>query len=486
MNLKFDFDEKKNVGLLSGDFFENVRQAFSVYNEAHKFARYRGGFAPKRKYVITPAGRFDPCMYYEIRKYLKESQYNVKVFKTDKFTDNIHPSYSITNIPSLSLPLRDYQRDIVDICLRVGRGVIVLATAGGKTLTIASLIESIHNRDKKLKCLLVVPDLMLVNQTSADFLEYNVSFMHSKWTGSHAVNLDSNVIVANAGILQSDKSDLKWLKDVDLLIVDEVHKLRKNNKINKILKSIPTPNRFGFTGTLPEEQIDQWNIVGKIGPILFEKNSYQLRQEKHIANVKVQVLKLDYGEDKPKAVNRDLTDPGKKYRNELKFLINNKFRNDTITSLCTNVDNNTLVMVDYINHGEVLYDLLSKRCPGKEVFFIRGDVAVEERDRVKKLMEKKKNVICIAISKIFSTGISIKNLHYIIFSSGGKAKIKIIQSIGRGLRLHKDKVNVIIIDLADQLHYGYRHMKKRLFHYKSENINYGIKKITNNRKETKD
>lgn len=483
MNLTFDYDDKRNVGLISGDLFEQVRQAFSVYNEAHKFARYRGGFAPKRRYIITPTGRFDPCMYYEIRKYLKESQYNVSIHKTEKFTDNIRPAYSISSIPDLALPLRDYQRDIVNVCLRMGRGVVVLATAGGKTLTIASLIESVYQRFNKLKCLVLVPDLMLVNQTSGDFQEYNVSFHHSKWTGNHPVNLNSNVIIANAGILQSDKSDVSWLKDVDLLIVDEVHKLRKNNKINKILKTVKTPNRFGFTGTLPEEQIDQWNIIGKIGPILFEKNSYQLRQEKHIANVKVQVLKIDYGDEQPKAVNRDFSDPGKKYRNELDFIINNKFRNNTITSLCNNVDNNALVMVDYINHGEVLYDILTKRCPDKEVFFIRGDVAVEDRDKVKRLMEKKKNVVCIAISKIFSTGISIKNLHYIIFSSGGKAKIKIIQSIGRGLRLHKDKINVIIIDLADQLHYGYKHMKKRLFHYKAENINYGIKKITNSKKE---
>ena len=78
----------------------------------------------------------------EIRKYLKESQYNISVHKTDKFVDNIHPAYSITDIPALSLDLRDYQRDIVKVCLRMGRGVVVLATAGGKTLTIASLIES--------------------------------------------------------------------------------------------------------------------------------------------------------------------------------------------------------------------------------------------------------------------------------------------------------------------------------------------------------
>ena len=113
----------------------------------------------------------------------------------------------------------------------------------------------------------------------------------------------------------------------------------------------------------------------------------------------------------------------------------------------------------------------------KQVFFIRGEVAIDEREKVKKLMENTTNVVCIAISKIFSTGINIKNLHYIVFAGGGKAKIKIIQSIGRGLRLHKDKTGVIIIDIADMLHYSNQHYTKRLKLYKNEKIDYGIKRI---------
>ena len=65
-----------------------------------------------------------------------------------------------------------------------------------------------------------------------------------------------------------------------------------------------------------------------------------------------------------------------------------------------------------------------------------------------------------------------------VFAGGGKAKVKIIQSIGRGLRLHKDKKGVIIIDMADMLHYSHQHYMKRLNLYKQEKINYGIKKIT--------
>jgi superfamily II DNA or RNA helicase len=86
-------------------------------------------------------------------------------------------------------------------------------------------------------------------------------------------------------------------------------------------------------------------------------------------------------------------------------------------------------------------------------------------------------VVVVAISKIFSTGINIKNLHYIIFSCGGKAKIKIIQSIGRGLRLHKDKDKLIIFDIADEFKYSTAHMEKRIALYEKEKIKYSIKEV---------
>ncbi len=87
-------------------------------------------------------------------------------------------------------------------------------------------------------------------------------------------------------------------------------------------------------------------------------------------------------------------------------------------------------------------------------------------------METNSNVICIAMSSIFSTGINIKNIHMIMFASGGKSFIRTIQSIGRGLRLHESKNKLIIIDLADKLKYGTRHSDKRKEIYKSEKINF--------------
>jgi len=484
--INFSYDAKKQLGVLKGDLVEEIRENFSVKNEAAFFMRRYGRFAPQRTYTITPTGKFEPGLYFEIYKYLKQTEYKDPIETDNEFLDIIMPSrkwqssHKFTkDIVPLALPLRDYQEEIVKKAYSIGRGTIVLATAGGKTLTAASLLTKLFVLHGSLfKCLYIVPDLGLVEQTSADFVSYNVPFTVRKWTGSHALETDTlfpaNVVVANLGILQSKNTDLSWIEDIDVLIVDEVHKIRRGNEVNKILKKIKTPCRFGFTGTMPEGMLDQWNIIGKIGPVIYEKSSYELRLEKYISGVAVQIIELEYSpDDRPRQV-----DNINKYREEVTFLMRNKFRNDVISKLTCKLNNNALVLVDYIEHGELLTAAIKEVCPSKKIYFIRGEVEVEERDKVRKLMEECNDVVVIAISKIFSTGINIKNLHYIVFACGGKAKVKIIQSVGRGLRLHINKDKLIIFDINDNLHYSRLHSEKRLKLYEKENIQTSSKKIT--------
>jgi len=482
----FELDKNKKNGVVSGDHLNEIREHFSVRNEGARFARLRGRFIPSRTYAITPGGRVDPCLFYEITKFLLQSNYCTQdqIRASREFLDNIlpgpstyHKNIGYTNQPydNLSLKLYDYQRAIVSKCLDSGRGVIVLATAGGKTLTMASLLSNFFLLNKKFKCLLIVPDLGLATQTFNDFKTYGVPFFINKWTGSDHLDTSANVVIANLGILQSEKSDLTWIENIDILIIDEIHKARRGNQVNNIIKNIKTPIRFGFTGTMPEDKLDQWNIIGKIGPIIYERNSFQLRTEKFISNVIANVLELNYLSSP--TVEKETLHPTEKYRKELEFLFENSFRNNTIATLSNNAPNNVLILIDYIKHGEILFEKLTKVCNRKKVFFIRGEVEIEDREKVRQLMEKSNNVVCIAISKIFSTGVNIKNLHFIVFGGGGKAKVKTIQSIGRGLRLHEKKDKLYLIDIADQFTYGKRHQLKRQTLYEIERIPYQVKKI---------
>lgn len=476
--ISFNYDSAKKQGILSGDLFEEIREKFSVKNESAAFIRNYRRYIPQRTYAITPTGRFDIGLYFEIRKFIISLQYVDKIHTDDILLEQLLPSKKLwtkdkENIP-LKLELRDYQTEIVNICYNTGRGTVVLATAGGKTLVIASLLSNAFHETPRAKCLIIVPDLGLVNQTFSDFKNYNVGFTVSKFTGNNPLDLTANTIIANLGILQSKNTNLEWLSQINYLVIDEVHKIRRGNEVNKIIKKITTPFKFGFTGTLPENELDQWNIIGKIGPILYEKNSYELRLESFVSNVLIQVLKIVY---KQKIENKQTSGITDRFRAEQKFIINNVFRNKVISKVIDNLKNNSLILIDFIEHGEVLTQTLKSNCKDKDIFFIRGEVDVEERDKIKNLMEEKNNICVVAISKIFSTGINIKNLHYIIFAGGGKAKVKIIQSIGRGLRLHQDKEKLIIFDIADQLYYGKQHNEKRIKLYEKETIKVNTKTI---------
>lgn len=469
--IKIILDKNKNKGVYIGDYFNETRTFFSVKNEAAKFAaKFGRRFIPSRLHAITPTGRFDPCLYFEIQKFLNEYYPNERIDVQRELVEAIVPGKfsqiynNIKELKELKLPLRDYQKDTVWKCIKSGRGVVVLATGGGKTLIIATLIETLFHNKAFKKALIIVPNLGLVEQTYNDFIDYGAGFTSSKWTGNNNLNPNTNIIIANLGILQSKKTDLSILQDVDLLLIDEVHTSRKGNQINKLIENIKTNHKYGFTGTLPEDRLDQWNIIGKIGPIVIEKTSYELRQQKVISPATALVLELGY---KTKPL---ITGQVNKYKEELEFLFTNKFRNKIILNFTKRVNKNTLILVDYIKHGEEIFNILKTNID-KKVYFVQGSVELEDRERIKKIMEYKDNVVCVAISKIFSTGINIKNLHYIMFAGGGKAKIKILQSIGRGLRQHHNKKQLYIVDIADQLQYGIRHYRKRLEFYEQENIN---------------
>jgi len=192
------------------------------------------------KYVITPGGKFDVGLTFEIAKFVRKELPGEEITYDDSILSQLKPQISNTDL-ELSLPLRDYQKEIVDTCFKFGRGTVVLATAGGKTLVMANLLERLYKatKDKPTwKVLLMVPDLGLVNETYNDFKKYGCSFQYGKWTGNSPVNLGDNVIIANLGILQSGCSDIEWIKYIDVLIVMKFIKSGAKIRLIKYLKPL--------------------------------------------------------------------------------------------------------------------------------------------------------------------------------------------------------------------------------------------------------
>ena len=480
MKVSFEYDLKRKEVKIVSDYLSNIKERFSVKNPGARFNRY-SRFIPQRIYAITPQGYCGIGLVPEIVKFLNSQTIPFQIIMNAELeTVFKQMQFQVFNIKQLQseYQLRDYQEEAVNKALSTGYGVIELATGGGKTFIIANLVYTVTQcMNKGERVLIIVPDIGLVEQTYKDFISYNFPMdIVTKWSGNNEINTDAQVIIANMGILQSEKSDLTWFKEVGMLIVDECHKLRRGNKVNKLIDKIPTLRRFGFTGTLPESDIDTWNINNFIGPVIFKRTTTNLRDAaggEYIANAQALAIHLEYGA-KP---DYTAVAASQRYLTELDFIHTNRFRYVVVKNIVNKLKNNCLLLVDHIVHGDNMFKELST-LEGKQVYFIQGSVEVEERRKIQQLMETHDNVVCIAISKIFSTGISIKNIHYIMFAAGGKSKIKTLQSIGRGLRVHENKNVLTIIDLVDELIYGSKHFDKRKEFYDLEKIQVSNKTIT--------
>jgi len=471
--IKMHYDTKARKGQIICDpaQLSLVRGKFSVKNENAKFAKKFNRKIPDRKHAIDNVGRFDFGLYKEILQFLIDNQF-INIEYTPEFTDALRCGISVDTVYNgFKYPHRDFQLEMVTLALKYGRGTLKSATGSGKSFCIASIIENFwRNRtNKTFKCFISVPGTSLVSQLQNDFAEYGVAFSYSGWTGKDELQ-NTEVVICNNQNLASKFDDNKWILDVDLLIVDECHGVKTGSELTKIISKIKTPNKFGLTGTFPRDQFDTWKIIGTFGPVLYVKTSKELRDENVLTDVAVKMIRFKHPKKSiPKRIKRTDKSPTEDYLAELSYIYNNESRNNFIKKIVSKLPNNTLVLVNHLEHAELLNILLST-ITDKKTFLIKGDVEVSDRNCVIQELETNSNIVCVAMSSIFATGINIKNLHNIVFASGGKSFIRIIQGIGRGLRLHNSKQKLAVIDLSDNIHYSMDHAELRKQYYEDEQL----------------
>jgi len=464
---------KNKGGLLqcSPHIFKLIREKFSVPNPSYQMRR----FSPRR-YIITPSGAFEIGLWGEIEHYISSMNIPVDIQMSTEFKEQYKPSfkkYEIQNIEGYTY--YDHQQNTIREFLDHGRGNGILATSSGKSILIGGLVKTILHYNPTYKFIIIVPNTSLLNQLYNSFVdEFDMNII-SRWGDGYTPDWDSSVIIANSQILISDiTKTVHLLKNFDVVIVDEVHRLgEKKNQINKVVYNITTPHKFGLTGTLPDNFMAAWNVIGKIGPILYEESSYKIRQKGTASEVEIKIILCQHSTspDKP-----DSKEPVAKYNKEREFLYKHVIRNNIIKKIVEKTPKNILILVDLIEHGNILESLMST-VENKQVFFVQGETDTTIRQEITDNMEKLDNIVCIAMSQIFSTGISVNNLPCVIFCSIGKSTVKISQAIGRSMRLHKNKDKAIIYDIADTTEYSQDHLRDRLTLYRKEKYSYTIKPI---------
>ena len=364
---------------------------------------------------------------------------------------------------------REYQVEGVSDALKHNRRLLISPTASGKSLMIYAIVRYFVERQQNT--LIVVPTTSLVEQMYKDFADYGWdvgSFCHKIYAGKER-ETDSQVIITTWQSIY--KLPRKYFERFSVVIGDEAHQFKSKSLISIMTKLHKAKYRFGFTGTLDGTQTHKWVLEGLFGPSYKIIKTDELMKKGHVAKLDINVLLLKHPATKFET-----------FEDEVQYIINHEQRNKFIRNLALDLKGNTLILYSRVEtHGRVLYDMINSNVlEQREVFFVHGGVAAEDRENVREITEKEDNAIIIASYGTFSTGINIKNLHNVIFASPSKSRIRNLQSIGRVLRKGSNKTKATLYDIADDISYKTRrnytlnHLVERIKIYNEENFNYDI------------
>jgi len=234
-------------------------------------------------------------------------------------------------------------------------------------------------------------------------------------------------------------------------------------------KATEAEYRFGTTGTLDGTQTHELVLQGLFGKIFNVTTTKALQDNDTLAQLDIKRIILDYGEEERRNFGT------KTYQEEIEWIVGNEKRNKFVTNLACDQKGNTLVLFNYVEkHGKPLFESInSKVDENRKVFFVSGQVATSDREAIRGIVEKQKNAIIVASLGTFSTGINIRNLHNIIFASPSKSQIRVLQSIGRGLRKSDNNEPTTLYDVIDNLgkNFAMLHSDERLRIYQKEMFN---------------
>jgi len=362
--------------------------------------------------------------------------------------------------------LRDYQVEVINNFLSNPQALQEVATGAGKTIITATLSKI---TEKYGRSLVVVPNKSLVTQTEEDYincgLDVGVYFGDRKELGrTHTICTwqSLNILDKKTKDGSAVLSLAEFLEDVSTVIVDEVHQAKAEVLKNLLTRNLRNaPIRWGLTGTIPKEKFEFESIHASLGPVIGNITAKELQDKGVLSNCHVNVVQLI---DTVAHTN---------YQEELKYLVTNKDRIDYIGKLLNTISQsgNTLILVDRISAGELLQQLIPNSV------FVKGDVKLKNRKEAYDEINEGTNHVVIATYGVASVGINIPRIFNLVLIEPGKSFVRVIQSIGRGVRKAKDKDFVQIWDLTSTCKFAKRHLTQRKKFYKEAEYPFTIEKV---------
>jgi superfamily II DNA or RNA helicase len=391
--------------------------------------------------------------------------FSMPQIKEDTFASRLWPVGHVA--AGQPIILRDYQVEVVNRFLSNPTCLQALATGSGKTLMTAAMSLCVEPHGRSI---VIVPNKSLVGQTEADYvnlgLDVGVYFGDRKeYNKKHTIctwqSLNNMMKKTNTG--DAEVTIQEFIEGVVCVIVDETH-VAKAAALRELLGGPMShiPLRWGLTGTVPKDPYEFMCIKVSLGEVVGQLAASDLQEQGVLANCHVNVLQLeDHAEFK-------------EYQSELKYLLENVERTEFIAKTIVDIKQtgNTLVLVDRIGAGKLLASMIP------DAVFVSGVTKGADRKEQYDEVATATNKVLIATYGVAAVGINIVKIHNLVMIEPGKSFVRVIQSIGRGLRKGFDKDRVDIWDITSTCKFAKRHLTKRKVFYKDAKYDFTVKRVT--------
>jgi len=406
--------------------------------------------------LVSHLDDFDKKRNYKI-DYVESAQYGNPNVTNDIPAKNIMEFIKTLKLTLGGKPIEiyDYQFNAVCHGLKNKNAVMISPTGSGKSLiqyVLARYYLSMLNDYKgSKKVLIIVPTTSLVEQMYDDFRDYGMlveNGCHRIYSGKDKDNITAGIVVSTWQSIY--KLPKKWFEQFGMVIGDETHLFKAKSLSSIITKLTEAEYRIGVSGTLDGSLVNELVLQGHFGPIYKVTKTKELQKRKVLSNINISVLSLEY----PPEIRKSLVKT--EYQKEIDFIVTNKTRLKFVKNLAKSLKGNTLVLFQFVEkHGKPLHEQIKDSVDTqRKVFFVYGGVDAKDRELIRKIVETQSDAIIVASYQTFGTGINIKNIHNIILASPSKSQIRVLQSIGRGLRISDNKEPLQLYDICDDMHWG--------------------------------
>lgn len=455
-----------------------LREFFSFFVPGYRFMpAYRNRiWDGKIRLFNQTTGEIPAGLFPQILAFAESREYELEIDDSEYGNPNegntINADFMMKFVEALKLPfkIRDYQFDAVCHGIQRKNAILLSPTGSGKSLIIYVLMRYLLSSFEDKNILVIVPTTSLVEQMYNDFKTYGYDVeknCHRIYSGKDK-NTSKRVIISTWQSIY--KFPQSWFERFGSVFGDECHGFKSRSLTSIMNKCIEAEYRFGTTGTLDGAQTHELVLQGLFGKIHRVTSTRQLQDDDTLAKLEIRRIILQHKEDIRKTFGKQT------YQDELQYVVSHKSRNKFIRNLTLDLKGNTLVLYNYVEkHGKPLYALIKEKADeDRKIFFVSGNTAATDREAIRAIVEKQKDSVIVASLGTFSTGINIRNLHNIVFASPSKSQIRVLQSIGRGLRKTDDGKSTTLYDIVDDIswksrkNYGILHADERLRIYGRE------------------